>query len=85
MADGRPGDHRRACRRVVRVDTPVFTIGRRSKSDLCLAGTDVSRDYAQIACDGGRFILRDRKSRYGTFVNDQPDDVTALVLRYTGT
>jgi len=59
-------------RRVVRVDTPVFTIGRRSKSDLCLAGTDVSRDHAQIACDGGRFILRDQKSRYGTFVNDQP-------------
>ena len=59
-------------RRVVRVDTPVFTIGRRSKSDLCLAGTDVSRDHAQIACDGGRFILRDQQSRYGTFVNDQP-------------
>ena len=59
-------------RRVVRVDTPVFTIGRRSKSDLCLAGTDVSRDHAQIASDGGRFILRDQQSRYGTFVNDQP-------------
>ena len=58
-------------RRVVRVDTPVFTIGRRSKSDLCLAGTDVSRDHAQIACDGDRFILRDQQSRYGTFVNDQ--------------
>jgi sigma-B regulation protein RsbU (phosphoserine phosphatase) len=59
-------------RRVVRVDTPVFTIGRRSKSDLCLTGTDVSRDHAQIACDAGRFILRDQQSRYGTFVNDQP-------------
>jgi sigma-B regulation protein RsbU (phosphoserine phosphatase) len=59
-------------RRVVRVGTPVFTIGRRSKSDLCLVGTDVSRDHAQIASDGGRFILRDQQSRYGTFVNDQP-------------
>jgi len=58
-------------RRVVHVDTPVFTIGRRSKSDLCLAGTDVSRDHAQIASVGGRFILRDQQSRYGTFVNDQ--------------
>jgi sigma-B regulation protein RsbU (phosphoserine phosphatase) len=59
-------------RRVVRVGTPVFTIGRRSKSDLCLVGTDVSRDHAQIASDRGRFILRDQQSRYGTFVNDQP-------------
>ena len=46
-------------RRVVRIDAPLFTIGRRTKSHLCLAGTDVSRDHAQIACDGGRFILRD--------------------------
>ena len=58
-------------RRVVRVDTPLFTIGRRSKSRLCLVGTDVSRDHAEIAHDGDRFILRDRQSRYGTFVNDQ--------------
>ena len=65
-------------RRVVRVGTPVFTIGRRSKSDLCLVGTDVSRDHAQIASDGSRFILRDRQSRYGTFVNDQPVIETPL-------
>ena len=58
-------------RRVVRVDTPVFTIGRRSKSHLCLAGTEVSRDHAQIAHDGPQFILRDQQSRFGTFVNDR--------------
>ena len=69
-------------RRVVRVDTPLFTIGRRSKSHLCLVGTDVSRDHAEIVCDGDRFILRDHQSRYGTFVNDQAIVELAALIAY---
>ena len=35
-------------RRVVVLDKPTFTIGRRSANDLQLTGTDVSRDHAEI-------------------------------------
>jgi phosphoserine phosphatase RsbU/P len=32
-------------------------------------GSDVSRDHAEITRTDGRFLVRDRGSRYGTFVN----------------
>jgi serine phosphatase RsbU (regulator of sigma subunit)/pSer/pThr/pTyr-binding forkhead associated (FHA) protein len=56
-------------RRVIPVDKPVFTIGRRTGSDLCVLGRDVSREHAEIVVDEDRYILRDRSSN-GTFVND---------------
>jgi phosphoserine phosphatase RsbU/P len=58
-------------RRVIHIDKPVFSIGRRSGNDLQLVGSDVSRDHAEIALDNGRFMLRDRGSRYGTYVNGE--------------
>jgi serine phosphatase RsbU (regulator of sigma subunit) len=56
-------------RRVVPLDKPTFTIGRRSVNDLRLDATDVSRDHAEIVSSEGHFIVRDRNSRCGTFVN----------------
>jgi serine phosphatase RsbU (regulator of sigma subunit) len=58
-------------RRLVPLEKPVFSIGRRSGNDLQLVGSDVSRDHAEIAHDGGSYVLRDRGSRYGTFVNSE--------------
>lgn len=59
-------------RRVVRLDRPTFVIGRRSTADLQLAATDVSREHAEIARQSdGHYVLRDRGSRYGTFVNGE--------------
>ncbi len=58
-------------RRVVAIDKPVFTIGRRSTADLQVVSTDVSRDHADISLDNDRYIIRDRGSRYGTFVNGE--------------
>ena len=58
-------------RRVVPVSGSLFGIGRRETNDLRLAGSEVSRDHAEITIDGGAFILRDRNSRYGTYVNDE--------------
>jgi sigma-B regulation protein RsbU (phosphoserine phosphatase) len=59
-------------RRVVLIDKPVFRIGRKSESDLQSVGTDVSREHAEIVrLEDGRFVLKDRGSRCGTFVNDQ--------------
>ena len=58
-------------RRVVPLDKPIFVIGRRTAADLQLANADISREHAEIARDGMRFLLRDRGSRYGTFVNGE--------------
>jgi phosphoserine phosphatase RsbU/P len=57
--------------RFVEISKPLFTIGRRSSSDLYLRTGDVSRDHAEIVRDGDRYTLRDRGSRFGTFVNDE--------------
>jgi serine phosphatase RsbU (regulator of sigma subunit) len=58
-------------RRVVVLDKPTFTIGRRSVNDLQLTGTDVSRDHAEILRNDGQYLVRDRGSRCGTYVNGE--------------
>ncbi|MDO8835366.1 MAG: SpoIIE family protein phosphatase [Vicinamibacterales bacterium] len=47
----------------------VTTIGRKAESDVKLNGTDVSREHAEIFREGDRYTLRDKGSRFGTFVN----------------
>ncbi len=59
-------------RRIVPVDRQPFTIGRRETNDLRLTGGEISRDHAEIVADGDGFAVKDRSSRYGTFVNDEP-------------
>jgi serine phosphatase RsbU (regulator of sigma subunit) len=58
-------------RRVVPVDKDPYAIGRRETNDLRLAGSEVSRDHAEISGHSGRFTIRDKGSRYGTFVNGE--------------
>src|SRR6188508_3153153 len=58
-------------RRIVRRSTDAFGIGRRETNDLRLAGSEVSRDHAEIVVENGGFRIRDRQSRYGTYVNDE--------------
>ena len=58
-------------RRVVPIVKAPFEIGRRETNDLRLAGSEVSRDHALIDNDNAKFIIRDRNSRYGTFVNGE--------------
>ena len=67
-------------RRVVPVEKALFTIGRRTESDLRVVSSDVSRDHAEIAYIGDRYIVRDRSSRYGTFVNG--DGITERTLAH---
>jgi phosphoserine phosphatase RsbU/P len=57
--------------RVVLLDKPVIAIGRRGENDVRLVGSDVSRDHAEIALAEGSYVLRDKGSRYGTFVNGE--------------
>ena len=65
-------------RRLVPLDKPVFVIGRRTGADLQLVNADISREHAEIAQDGNRYLLRDRGSRYGTFVNGEQITERAL-------
>jgi serine phosphatase RsbU (regulator of sigma subunit) len=65
--------------RVVPVDKMPFLIGRRETNALRLGGSEVSREHAEIATENGRFVLRDKESRYGTFVNGEA--VTECELR----
>ena len=68
-------------RRVVLLDKPLFTIGRRTAADLQIVSTDVSREHAEVARDGDRYLLRDRGSRYGTFVKRQSGHRVSAVPR----
>ena len=65
--------------REVALDRFPFTIGRRETNNLRLGGSEVSREHAEIQSENGRLILRDKESRYGTFVNGEP--VTECDLR----
>jgi len=68
-------------RRRVTIEKDKLSLGRRAENDLCLAGSDVSRDHAEILMQSpGVYVIRDRGSRYGTFVNDDP--VTEYTLRH---
>jgi phosphoserine phosphatase RsbU/P len=67
-------------RRRVPIDKDVFTLGRRTGNDLRLVGADISREHAEVAREGGTFVLRDRQSRFGTFVNGSP--VKEQVLKH---
>src|SRR6188768_2362700 len=58
-------------RRVIVLDKDLFTIGRRTGNDLQIVGGEVSRDHAEIVRRDGAFVLRDRGSRHGTFVNGE--------------
>src|SRR3954449_11177952 len=58
-------------RRIVPIAKDAFGIGRRETNDLRLAGSEVSRDHAEIVAANGGFLVRDKQSRYGTYVNDE--------------
>jgi len=65
-------------RRVVPIDKLVFTIGRGEGCDLQLAGPQVSREHADITAAAGGYVLHDRGSRYGCFVNGARVDERVL-------
>ncbi len=58
-------------RRIVNIDKSFFTIGRRSETDLRLSGADISRVHAEITVENGICIIRDKESRFGTFINGE--------------
>jgi serine phosphatase RsbU (regulator of sigma subunit) len=71
MADARLEVTDGLVQKVVTIGKSQFAIGRRETNDLRLNGSEVSRDHAEIAVANGTFVLRDRNSRYGTYVNGE--------------
>ena len=53
------------------LDRFPFMIGRLPDNALVINEPDVSRQHAEIVQEGNSYILRDRKSTFGTFVNDR--------------
>src|SRR2546423_15275941 len=68
-------------RRIVPIDKAVFSLGRRSESDLRLPGADISRLHAEIIRTGDACVLHDRQSTFGTFVNDEKVEAKPLAPR----
>jgi phosphoserine phosphatase RsbU/P len=69
--------------RRVPIDKDLFAIGRRAGNDLKLNEPDISREHAEVLRDGDSFTLRDKQSRFGTFVNG--DRVTERALSHGDT
>src|SRR5580698_7224955 len=55
---------------VVPIDTIPFTIGRGADCNFLIPHAQVSREHARIERDGSGYLIRDRNSRHGTFVNE---------------
>ncbi len=47
----------------------VITIGRQSGVSLLLEHSSISRLHAEITCNNGEYVLRDKGSSNGTFIN----------------
>jgi phosphoserine phosphatase RsbU/P len=65
--------------RIITIDKPALTLGRRSESDVRVQGAGVSRLHAEILTERGVCRLRDCESRFGTFVNDERTTERVLV------
>jgi len=53
------------------LDRPVFSIGRKTVNDLHLRDNRVSRFHAEIIREQAHYLLRDKASRCGTYVNGE--------------
>jgi hypothetical protein len=59
----------------------MITIGRAPNNDICLYVSSVSKLHAYFRREGGKWVLRDKQSSNGTFVNGQrlkPEDPIAV-------
>src|SRR6266403_1092227 len=64
------GEDRLPCR--VEIRSPVFSIGRGYDNDLRIEDSHVSRRHVEIVrIEKHRYLLRDKKSKGGSFVNGE--------------
>src|SRR6516225_6788038 len=57
--------------KTIRIDRPVFSVGRKSVNDLVLVDQRASRFHAEIVSEHGHSLIRDKASSGGTFVNGE--------------
>ncbi|MEN8128266.1 MAG: FHA domain-containing protein [Planctomycetota bacterium] len=61
-----------------KLPSAVTFIGRRQDCDMCIPLSVVSRRHCEIYSEFDKLMVRDLKSRNGTFVNDESVDETQL-------
>ncbi len=55
--------------RNVPCEAPSFTIGRGADADIRISDRSASRVHCELAWESGHWIVRDRKSLNGTWIN----------------
>jgi pSer/pThr/pTyr-binding forkhead associated (FHA) protein len=60
------------------IESRVFTIGRNLENDLVLNDPTVSRFHAEIRYNDSQFLLVDKNSSSGTFLNNNKITVSQL-------
>jgi len=65
---------------VIKLEKDHITLGRREDNDIVLDDVFVSRQHIEIEKKDKAYIIKDRKSRYGTFVNGE--SVIEIQLNY---
>ncbi len=64
----------------IKLDKDCLRLGRRDDNDIVLDDIFVSRIHAEVIRQGKQYIIKDHKSRYGTFVNGER--VSEKILSY---
>lgn len=55
---------------IIPITKQITNIGRKPENDLVIQEKSVSRFHARIRVQDGHFVLTDRNSHNGTFIND---------------
>ncbi|MCK4250746.1 GAF domain-containing protein [candidate division WOR-3 bacterium] len=65
---------------VIKLEKDHITLGRRDDNDIVLDDVFVSRCHVEVEKKDKHYIIKDRKSRYGTFVNGE--SIIEIQLNY---
>ena len=71
-------------RRVVEISKALFEIGRRETNDLRLAGSEVSRDHADIVTENGKIIIRDKTSSNEIVIDSKENKLSTKKAIFPG-
>ncbi|HEY9151255.1 MAG TPA: FHA domain-containing protein [Anaerolineales bacterium] len=65
-------------RQMIPLEKPIIRLGRQLENDIVFHEEFVSRFHAEIRFEDGKFILVDKESTSGTFVNSRKIDRCVL-------
>jgi len=74
----RPGVFLIINKQVVPLTKPVTTLGRQLENDIVFHEDFLSRFHAEIVYENGKYVLYDKNSTSGTFVNSRSIDRCVL-------